>query len=149
MKFLKKDERGASLVMVLISMTFLTMIAMAVLAMTMNNIRLKATQRGTEKNFYETDACLDTIVAGIQNDSSEYSANAYSSALVEYSSSINGTSSSNLQDNYKQTFLKNISTRLSGLSGTAYDLEVDAMNLAGNSSQDSTFCLCLFYAVFF
>ena len=134
MKFLKKDERGASLVMVLISMTFLTMIAMAVLAMTMNNIRLKATQRGTEKNFYETDACLDTIVAGIQNDSSEYSANAYSSALVEYSSSINGTSSSNLQDNYKQTFLKNISTRLSGLSGTAYDLEVDAMNLAGNSS---------------
>ena len=134
MKFLKKDERGASLVMVLISMTFLTMIAMAILAMTMNNIRLKATQRGTEKNFYETDACLDTIVAGIQNDSSEYSANAYSSALVEYSASINGTSSTNLQDNYKQTFLKNISMRLSGLSDSDYDLAVDAMNLAGNSS---------------
>lgn len=104
MKRLRKDNRGSSLVLVLISMTFMTLLGLTIIAMTITNIRLKAAQKSSQVNFYNTDNVLDTIVAGLQNESSEVSGEAYSDAMAEYSSALSGVGDT-LNERYTRSFL--------------------------------------------
>ena len=83
-----KDKSGSSLVLVMICMSFLILLAGAVITTTVTNIYLKASQKVTQENFYETDSILDAVAAGIQNESSEASAKAYEKALGEYNASL-------------------------------------------------------------
>lgn len=113
-----KDKSGSSLVLVMICMSFLILLAGAVITTTITNIYLKSSQKTSQENFYETDSILDTISAGIQNESSEASAKAYAKALGEYNASLTAAGTS-MSDNYTQDFLGRMVERLTG--GTAYD----------------------------
>ncbi len=108
-----KDKRGSSLVVMLITMTFLTLLAMTIITVTITNIRLKASQRESQKNFYKTDSVLDSVVAGIQNESSQISAGAYSEALAEYSDSLANPVDSR-QEKYAATYMENMVNLLAG-----------------------------------
>ena len=61
-----KDKSGSSLVLVMICMSFLILLAGAVITTTVTNIYLKASQKVTQENFYETDSILDAVAAGIR-----------------------------------------------------------------------------------
>ena len=113
-----KDKSGSSLVLVMICMSFLILLAGAVITTTIANIYLKSSQKTSQENFYETDSILDTISAGIQNESSEASAKAYAKALGEYNASLTAAGTS-MSDNYTQDFLGRMVEKLTG--GTAYD----------------------------
>lgn len=118
MKRFLKDKSGSSLVLVMICMSFLILLAGAVITTTITNIYLKSSQKATQENFYQTDSILDAIAAGIQNESSAASASAYEKALGEYNASL--TSSGNSLDNkYIKDFLTDMVSKLTG--GTAYD----------------------------
>lgn len=104
MKKLLKDKRGSSLVLVLVTMSFLILLAGAVITMTITNIWLKASQKKTQENFYPTDSVLDSVAAGIQNESSKASSNAYASVLSEYNASLTAADDS-LTKHYTGSFL--------------------------------------------
>lgn len=118
MKRFWKDRRGSSLVLVMVTMSFLILLAGAVIMTTITNIRLKASQKASQENFYQTDTILDAIAAGIQNESSEASAKAYEKALGEYNLSMTAAGDS-VDDNYTKDFLNRMLERLTG--GVSYD----------------------------
>lgn len=110
-----KDKSGSSLVLVMICMSFLILLAGAVITTTITNIYLKQSQKYTQENFYETDSVLDAVAAGIQNESSKASAEAYEQALGEYNVSL--TSSGNSMDEkYARDFLDRMIKTLQGTS---------------------------------
>ena len=113
-----KDKSGSSLVLVMICMSFLILLAGAVITTTVTNIYLKASQKVTQENFYETDSILDAVAAGIQNESSEASAKAYEKALGEYNASLTAAGSA-MSDKYAKDFLNLMVKSLTG--GDTYD----------------------------
>lgn len=113
-----KDKSGSSLVLVMICMSFLILLAGAVITTTVTNIYLKASQKVTQENFYETDSILDAVAAGIQNESSEASAKAYEKALGEYNASLTAAGSA-MSDKYAKDFLNLMIQSLTG--GDTYD----------------------------
>ena len=56
---LKRDNRGASLLAVLILMVVVSAIAVVITKITIVNIQMKEVERGTKKNFYSADAVMD------------------------------------------------------------------------------------------
>lgn len=120
MKRFFKDKSGSSLVLVMICMSFLILLAGAVITTTITNIYLKSSQKATQENFYQTDSILDAIAAGIQNESSQASAKAYQNALGEYNSSLT-SSGSPLNDKYAEDFLTDMLKVLTGNNAVVYD----------------------------
>ncbi len=52
----KRDNRGASLLAVLVLMVVVSAIAVVITKITIVNIEMKEVERGTKKNFYSADA---------------------------------------------------------------------------------------------
>ena len=52
---LKRDNRGASLLAVLILMVVVSAIAVVITKITIVNIQMKEVERGTKKNFYRSE----------------------------------------------------------------------------------------------
>ena len=119
MKRFWKDKRGSSLVLVLITMSFLILLAGTIITMTITNIRLKASQKFSQENFYQTDSILDNISAGIQNESSKASADAYALALSEYNVSLTSADST-LDQRYSTSYLENMIRVLTGDDKAVY-----------------------------
>lgn len=61
---LKRDNRGASLLAVLILMVVVSAIAVVITKITIVNIQMKEVERGTKKNFYSADAVMDDLRTG-------------------------------------------------------------------------------------
>lgn len=113
MKKFLKDKRGSSLVLVLITMTFLILLAGAIITMTITNIWLKASQKKSQENFYTTDSVLDSVAAGIQNESSKVSSEAYAVALAEYNASLTAADDA-VAKKYTKSYLSGMIEALSG-----------------------------------
>ena len=113
MKRFWKDKRGSSLVLVLITMSFLILLAGTIITMTITNIRLKASQKFSQENFYETDSILDNISAGIQNESSKASAEAYALAMAEYNVALTSAEAT-LDARYSCSYLEKMIRVLTG-----------------------------------
>lgn len=113
MKRFWKDKRGSSLVLVLITMSFLILLAGTIITMTITNIRLKASQKFSQENFYETDSILDNISAGIQNESSKASAEAYALAMAEYNVALTSAEAT-LDARYSSSYLEKMIRTLTG-----------------------------------
>lgn len=112
MKRFYKDERGSSLALTIIAMAFISLLAVAVISMTVTNIRLKIAQKSSQKNFYNTDSIMDEVRAGVEDLAAQAAVDAYMEAFKSYSASLSG-SSVNLQDKYKKKFLEQMIILLS------------------------------------
>lgn len=113
MKKIYKDKKGSSLVFALIAMSFVALLAVAVITMTVTNIRLKDTAKNSQKNLYSADGVIDCIKAGIQDLSSDSSASAYKESLSSYSKVLSGGASS-VKEIYDAAYLKQMVIALSG-----------------------------------
>lgn len=113
MKRVYKDERGSSLVMTVIAMTFISILAVAVIAMTITNIRLKQAQKESQKNFYNADSIVDAIRAGLYDIAAESAESAYEDAIITY-----GSSSTTMKQVYTKEFMKNMVDILSNGAST-------------------------------
>lgn len=108
MKRVYRDERGSSLVMTIIAMTFISILAVAVIAMTITNIRLKQAQKESQKNFYNADSIVDAIRAGLYDIAAESAEKAYEDAIVLY-----GSSNTSMKQVYTKKFMTNMVNMLS------------------------------------
>lgn len=108
-----RSKKGSTLVFTLIAMSFISLLALAVITMTITNIRLKGSAKKSQKTTYYTDAVVDNIKAGIQDMSSKASAEAYKEALSSYTNVLSGGTKS-LKEIYDETFLSRMVSLLSG-----------------------------------
>ena len=78
----RKDERGSSLVMTIIAATFISLLAVAVISMTVTNIKLKQAQKKSQTNFYNADSIVDAIKAGVEIRQPEMHMKVYMQRMV-------------------------------------------------------------------
>ncbi len=65
---LRKDNRGDTLVIVLVGIFLLGLLGSAILASTAMNYQMKSIDRGNKKNFYTAEQALDEVYAGVGAD---------------------------------------------------------------------------------
>lgn len=115
MKRVYRDERGSSLVMTIIAMTFISILAVAVIAMTVTNIRLKQAQRQSQKNFYNADSIVDAVRAGLYDLAAKSAEESYEEAIITY-----GADGASMKKAYTEKFFAKMLKALYA-SNAAYD----------------------------
>lgn len=81
---LKNDNRGASLLAVLILLVVISAIAVVITKITIVNIQMKEVERGTKKNFYSADEVMDDLCAGARQQAETVLEHAYADVLQNY-----------------------------------------------------------------
>lgn len=80
----KKNNRGSSLVLVIVAMAIITLLVTMVLSLTVMNYRMKYTNLNAQKNFYTVEEAMDEIRQGLAQDLSLSSSNAYLYVMSNY-----------------------------------------------------------------
>ena len=101
-----KDDRGASLLAVLILMVVVSAIAVVITKITIVNIQMKEVERGTKKNFYSADAIMDDLRTGAREQAETALENAYADVLQHYVDYTSG--GKNVQDVFKQNYMNGL-----------------------------------------
>lgn len=121
-----KDDRGASLLAVLILMVVVSAIAVVITKITIVNIQMKEVERGTKKNFYSADAIMDDLRTGAREQAETALENAYADVLQHYVDYTSG--GKNAQDVFKQNYMNGLEKYFADLMKT----KVDTTNEQGN-----------------
>lgn len=80
----KKNNKGSSIVMVLVVMALLMILVAIVLSLALMNYRMKTTNRQSLYNFYSAETALDEIRAGLTQEVSAAAADAYNTTMAEF-----------------------------------------------------------------
>ncbi|MGB4659532.1 MAG: hypothetical protein WBI07_10145 [Mobilitalea sp.] len=80
------NNRGASLIMVIVGFAFVAMLGSIVITTAINNIQMKQIDEKSKQSFYSAEAALDEIKVGLAEDVSKQMAVAYQVVLEKYSS---------------------------------------------------------------
>ena len=121
-----KDDRGASLLAVLILMVVVSAIAVVITKITIVNIQMKEVERGTKKNFYSADAIMDDLRTGARAQAETALENAYVDVLQHYMDYTG--SGKNVQDVFKQNYMNGLEKYFADPMKTP----VDTTNEQGN-----------------
>lgn len=121
-----KDDRGASLLAVLILMVVVSAIAVVITKITIVNIQMKEVERGTKKNFYSADAIMDDLRTGAREQAETALENAYADVLQHYVDYTSG--GKNAQDVFKQNYMNGLEKYFADPMKT----KVDTTNEQGN-----------------
>lgn len=121
-----KDDRGASLLAVLIIMVVVSAIAVVITKITIVNIQMKEVERGTKKNFYSADAIMDDLRTGAREQAEAALENAYVDVLQHYVDYTSG--GKNAQDVFKQNYMNGLEKYFADPMKTP----VDTTNEQGN-----------------
>lgn len=121
-----KDDRGASLLAVLIIMVVVSAIAVVITKITIVNIQMKEVERGTKKNFYSADAIMDDLRTGAREQAEAALENAYVDVLQHYVDYTSG--GKNAQDVFKQNYMNGLESYFADPMKTP----VDTTNEQGN-----------------
>ncbi len=94
---LRDDDRGVSLVAVLVTLVFVGTIALIVTDVTWTNIRMREVELSGKKNFYSAEEVLDELSSRLDDVAADAAADAYSAIMKEYRTTLtNGESAQKL-----------------------------------------------------
>ena len=128
----RKDERGSSLVMTIIAATFISLLAVAVISMTVTNIKLlKQAQKKSQTNFYNADSIVDAIKAGVENVSDTAARDAYESVYAAYGAVRSGSTESLISRKYSSRYFNAV---ISALSEGDCDITTGTTNMKYHDS---------------
>ena len=99
-KELKSDNRGSSLVMVIVVVLFLTILATTLLYLSTLNVLMKRTDRDVKQSFYDTETAVEEIKAGITEMAASAAETAYINNMIRYSVDDPYTRYTNFQNEY-------------------------------------------------
>ncbi|HWP79928.1 MAG TPA: hypothetical protein VN446_04740 [Candidatus Acidoferrum sp.] len=88
-KKLKADSRGQTIVIVLVTMLFLSILGASVLFSSYTGFMMKVTGRRGAQNFYDAEAAVNEIRVGVQQVASDAISSAYTAILVDYDKAVN------------------------------------------------------------
>ncbi len=80
------SRRGSSIVSVLVTMAFVSVMGVVVLFVSLTGYQLKAEERQGKSNFYDAETAMNELRAGVQQTVSDAIATAYTDVLVHYGS---------------------------------------------------------------
>ena len=103
---LKNENRGASLLAVLIVLVVVSVIAVVITKVTITNIQMKEVERGTKKNFYSAESVMDALHAGAGEKSADALKDAYTYVMENYA--ISTASGNNLQDEFAKKYVEKL-----------------------------------------
>ena len=78
---LKKDDRGASIVIVIIAMAMIGILATSILWMSYMNYQIKINDVKNKDSFYSAETVVEQIMAGVQNEASKAASSAYQEVM--------------------------------------------------------------------
>ena len=81
---IRDNNRGMSLVLVLVAISLITILATVTLAVATMNFRMKVVNNQSKENFYTAEKVLDEIRLGLQNDVSVALSDAYVKTMAQY-----------------------------------------------------------------
>lgn len=82
----KKDNRGSSMVIVIVALAFVGILAATIMWMSLNNFYMKTTDSRHKASFYSSETMMEQIVAGLQVDVSNAIDLSYRNVMQKYSS---------------------------------------------------------------
>jgi hypothetical protein len=83
--YLKMNNKGATLIMVIISLAFIAVLGSIIMLATIRNIEMKAFDRKVKEDFYLAEAALDEIKVGLIEIVAKEMSEAYTIVLKQYS----------------------------------------------------------------
>lgn len=104
----RKNNKGAALVMVIVSIAFIGMLVAMILYMSYANYIMKGTDKRSKDNFYSAEYALDVINAGIQTDISTEMSKAY----VYVMQNSQGMQDSDMSVRFQTEFMNNMIARV-------------------------------------
>lgn len=81
---LRKNNKGAALMLVLVAVALVTVLVTTMLTASLINIQMKASERKGVENFYEADNYMDMVKAVIKTDADKVLDSAYKKLLINY-----------------------------------------------------------------
>lgn len=84
-KDLQLNNRGASLLLVVIAFLFMATLSTIIVSAAVKNSEMKTVNKRTKENFYMAEAAMDEIKAGLTEAASKEISEAYTKVLSEYS----------------------------------------------------------------
>lgn len=81
---LKGQNRGASLIAVLVTIMFVSMIGIVISQITITNIQMKEVERRGKTNFYDAETVMNDLSAGANTKAADAMQKAYSEILSKY-----------------------------------------------------------------
>ena len=129
------DNRGASLVMVMICFVFVAILGTIVLTAALNTVEMKKIDKNSKQSFYHAEAALDEIKVGLSETVAECLAKSYQLVLETYSSKTEAQRDTYFEEQFN-TAMNNVFTDKSKL-GTAlnnYLKETKLNSTTGNGA---------------
>ena len=107
--FLKKNNRGAALIAVIVAMIFVSVLGTVVMSVTITNIHMKDMDQSGKKNFYSSEELMDALTLNLNDKAAVAMQKAYTSMLEEYVV-VAQNSSEDIQEAYSRKYLENLTT---------------------------------------
>lgn len=121
LRFLRKENSGSSIVIVIVALAFVGILGATIMWMSLNNYRMKATDRRMKESFYSAETVFEQIVAGLQKDASDAAEYSYSYVMQNYANWNEQKRNSKFTAEYLNQLQKILSDNPSG-NVTRYDL---------------------------
>ena len=84
---LRKNNKGAALMLVLVAVALVTVLVTTMLTASLINIQMKASERKGIENFYSADTYMDLVKSVVKTDADKVLDSAYKKLLVGYTGS--------------------------------------------------------------
>ena len=144
-----RDNRGSTLVLVLVVLAIVGIFATIALAISLNNYQMKTTDAKTSDSFYSAEEIMDQIRAGLQTEVSDAMAMAYTDVMTNFSID---KSADERQEAFNVTYVNKLRQSLQGSSTVSNTCDISDTGLKRyikasgtavlkNSSGDEDYCL--------
>lgn len=123
----RKDNRGASFVMVIVAMAIVAILAVTILWIALANLQMKTTDEKNTDNFYSAEGVLDQICTGLEGDMSVAYTEGYSKVMQSYKTKGNADiNEANRQASFVTTYVAALRSRLADpndAKGLTYNMD--------------------------
>lgn len=103
---LKGQNKGASLLAVLVALIFVGIIAVIIMNITITNIQMREIEESGKENFYSAEAVMDDLTAGLNNVAANAMQEAYTDILADYRTIM--ASGSDIQDDFTRKYMQEL-----------------------------------------
>ena len=101
---LKGQNRGASLIAVLVTIMFVSMIGIVISQITITNIQMKEMEQRGKTNFYDAEKILDNLSAGLNTQAATSMQKAYQEVLSKYRTVT--STGGDIQESFSRKYIK-------------------------------------------
>lgn len=121
---LKKDNKGSTLIIVVICIAFLVVLGTLLLSLTISNLQMKNIEQKSKANFYQAETALDEIKAGLVKEMANALEIAYKNVLEQFiTDDFTNLSIEEKEKIFAHDFITSLSSAIMEDIGT-YDIDI-------------------------